>query len=80
MNAALMQSFAENRGRRGVHFYGQLGSEFVPWDEALTKVDKLPEKFSDKLIEAIANYNPETEFVTVTAGSGSLTIELFKVS
>ena len=80
MNAALMQSFAENRGKRGVHFYGQMGSEFVPWNEALSKVEKLPEKFSDKLIEAMANYNPENEFVTVTASSGSLTIELFKMS
>ena len=32
----------------------------------------------DKLIEAIANYDPETEFVTVSAGGGQLTIELFK--
>ena len=40
--------------------------------------DKFPEQFYDKLIEAVANYNPDSEFVTVTAGGGQITIELFK--
>ena len=48
------------------------------WDEAISKIDRLPEKFSEKLIEAVANYDPEAEFVTVTAGGGQITIELFK--
>ena len=41
-------------------------------------MDKFPEHFSDKLIEAMSNYDPELEFVTCTAGGGQLTIELFK--
>ncbi len=80
MNAALMQSFGEHRGERGVHFYDSMGAEFVNWNECLTKVDKLPDKFGDKLVEAMANYDPEREFVTVTANAGAITIELFKVS
>jgi len=40
--------------------------------------DRLPEPFYDKPIEAVANYDPESEFVTVTAGGGQLTIELFR--
>ena len=79
INAALMQSFAENRGRRGVHFYTEMGSEFVPWDDTVSKLDKLPGKFGDKLLQEMANYNPDCEFVTVTANSGSITIELFKL-
>ena len=40
--------------------------------------ERFPEQFYDKLIEAVAEYNPDQEFVTVTAGNGQLTIELFK--
>jgi len=79
LNPLLINSFASNRGRRGVHFYDNKQCEFMPWDEAMNRVeDKLPEHFYDKLIEAVANYNPESEFVTVTAGEGQITIELFK--
>ncbi len=75
----LIQSFAEHRGKRGVHFYDSAQCEFLPWDDVMGKVkERFPETFYEKLIEAIANYNPESEFVTVTAGGGQLTIELFK--
>jgi len=75
----LMKSFAKNRGARGVHFYDSSSCEFLPWDQAMTLIEKkFPENFSEKLVEAMANYDPEAEFVTVTAGGGQLTIELFK--
>jgi hypothetical protein len=75
----LIQSFATNRGSRGVHIYDDTQCEFLPWDEVMGRVrDTLPEQFCDKLIEAVANYDPDNEFVTVTAGDGQLTIELFK--
>ena len=75
----LIQSFAQNRGSRGVHFYDSDQCEFMPWNDVMGKArDKFPEQFYDKLIEAVANYNPESEFVTVTAGDGQITIELFK--
>ena len=79
LSPTLMRSFAEHRGVRGVHFYDPTHCEFMAWDEVMGRVhDKFPEKFYDKLIEAVANYDPEEEFVTVTAGNGQLTIELFK--
>lgn len=78
---ALLRSFAENRGVRGVHFYDSASCEFLNWSDTMSQIKaKFPEKFSDKLIEALANYDPEDEFVTVSAGGGQLTIELFKVT
>ena len=79
LHPQLIQSFAQNRGSRGVHFYDTSQCEFLPWDEVMGRVkESFPDQFYDKLIEAVANYNPESEFVTVTAGDGQLTIELFK--
>lgn len=78
-NPVLIQSFAEHQGVRGVHFYDSTSCEFLSWSETMGAIkEKFPESFYDKLIEAIANYDPETEFVTVSAGGGQLTIELFK--
>lgn len=78
-NPVLMQSFAKHRGVRGVHFYDSSSCEFLSWSETMGAIrEKFPESFYDKLIEAIANYNPEDEFITVSAGGGQLTIELFK--
>ena len=75
----LIKSFAEHSGARGAHFYDSAKCEFVSWD-SITKDIKLnlPESFYEKLIEAVANYDPESEFVTVSAGKGQITIELFK--
>lgn len=79
LTPSLIQSFAEHRGSRGVHFYDATQCEFMAWDEVMGRVhDRFPEQFYDKLIEAVANYDPDQEFVTVTAGNGQLTIELFK--
>jgi len=75
----LMKSFATHRGSRGVHFYDSQTCEFLTWDETMGTIrNRFPESFSDKLIETVANYDPETEFITVSAGGGQLTIELFK--
>lgn len=79
LSPTLIKSFAENRGSRGVHFYDPKNCEFLQWNEVMDRVrDKFPDSFYDKLIEAVANYDPDNEFVTVTAGDGQLTIELFK--
>jgi len=75
----LMQSFAQHRGVRGVHFYDSNSCEFLTWDQTMSAIkERFPEPFADKLIEAVANYDPESEFVTVSAGGGQLTIEMFK--
>ncbi len=80
VNPILMRSFATHKGVRGVHFYDSQSCEFKSWIDTLRKIEenKLPESFTEKLIEAMANYDPESEFVTVSGGSGQLTIELFK--
>jgi len=75
----LMRSFARHKGVRGVHFYDSNSCEFLTWDETLSAIkERFPEPFADKLIEAVANYDPQSEFVTVSAGGGQLTIEMFK--
>ena len=79
LNPLLIQSFAQHRGARGAHFYDSKKCEFVAWDSVTKDVrNNLPGNFYDKLVEAIANYDPNSEFVTVSAGGGQLTIELFK--
>jgi len=79
LNPLLVQSFAQHRGSRGAHFYDSNKCEFVTWDSVTRDVkNNLPDGFYDKLVEAIANYDPNSEFVTVSAGGGQLTIELFK--
>ena len=78
LSPVLVRSFSAHKGERGVHFYDSKQCEFMSWEKTLASTDHFPEKFSDKLIEAMSNYNPEKEFVTCTAGGGQLTIELFK--
>ncbi len=78
VSPVLVRSFSAHKGERGVHFYDSKQCEFMTWEKTLASLEMFPENFSDKLVEAMANYNPETEFVTCTAGDGQLTIELFK--
>ena len=79
LSPLLTKSFASHLGTRGVHFYDTSQCEFLEWNEVMTRMkEKFPEQFYDRLIEAVANYNPKNEFVTVTAGGSQLTIELFK--
>lgn len=80
ISSHLVHSFAKHRGVRGVHFYDSSGSEFFQWDKVfeLLKKSNFPSVFNDKLIDAVANYDPDAESVAVSAGSGQLTIEMFK--
>jgi hypothetical protein len=80
MSPHLVHSFAKHRGIRGVHFYDPSNSEFFQWDRIFMMLEKsnFPPTFSDKLVETIANYNPDREFVAVSAGGGQVTIEIFR--
>lgn len=80
VSSHLMHSFAKHRGVRGVHFYDSAGSQFFQWDQVFGLLEKseFPAVFNEKLVDAIANYDPDTEFVAVSAGNGQLTIEMFK--
>jgi hypothetical protein len=81
LTPVLTKSFAEHRGERGVHFYDTHNVKFLSWSETMSHTgdnENFPGHFTDKLLEAMANYDPEREFVTCKAGNGQLTIELFK--
>ena len=81
LTPSLTQSFAKHRGERGVHFYDHESVKFLAWDDTMARMkgnDNFPQHFSDKLLEAMANYDPDKEFVCCRAGNGQLTIELFK--
>ena len=79
LSPQLIHSFAQNRGSRGAHFYDSEKCEFVDWNTITSTIrENLPETFYEKLVEAVANYDPESEFITVSAGGGQITIELFK--
>ena len=80
MSPHLTHSFAKNRGTRGVHFYDSASCEFFTWDKVFGLLEKtsFPATFGDRLIETIANYNPDKEFVAVSAGGGQVTIEIFR--
>lgn len=76
----LTHSFAKHRGIRGVHFYDSSGCEFFAWDKVfgLLNSSNFPASFSDRLVDTIANYDPDKEFVAVSAGGGQVTIEIFR--
>jgi hypothetical protein len=63
-----------------VHFYDSADCEFFAWDRVFGLVDKseFPQQFGDRLIETLANYDPDREFVAVSAGGGQVTIEIFR--
>lgn len=80
LSSHLIQSFAKHRGVRGVHFYDSSGCRFFQWDEMFGLLEKsdFPQVFNDRLVDTIANYDPDSEFIAVSAGGGQLTIEMFK--
>ena len=81
MTPHLTHSFAKHRGMRGVHFYDSNGCEFFQWDSVfgLLKKSEFPQSFSDRLIDTVANYNPSSEYIAVSAGGRQVTIEIFRV-
>lgn len=80
MSPHLIRSFAKHRGIRGIHVYDSSSSEFLQWDQVFSylKSSGFPANFSEKLIDAVANYDPDSEFVAISAGGGQLMIEIFK--
>lgn len=76
----LSRSFAKYLGMRGVHAYGEKGCQFIRWDQVCGVLSNanFPEVLIDLLIETIANYDPDSEFVALNWGSTQVTIEVFK--
>lgn len=78
----ITQSFQSHVGERGVHFYDKESCNFLNWQEVFKFIQSLPSKgegdaFTDKLTEALANYNPDHEFLAVHQKGNSVSVELY---
>ena len=77
----LFESFQTHMGLRGVHFYSDEKCNFLDWKEVFSFLDSLPEKdsktFSEKLIDTLSNYDPDTEFLAVQQNGKSISVELY---
>jgi hypothetical protein len=78
----LVKSFQTNLGRRGVHFYDSDTCNFLDWKEVLDFLKVVPDigkdqRFSERLLEALSNYEPDTQFLAVQQGDGTVSVELY---
>lgn len=78
----LVRSFQEHVGERGTHFYDEDNCHFLNWQEVFAFLNKLPEKessstFSERLVNTLANYDPDSEFLAVQQNGTSVSVELY---
>lgn len=78
----LVKSFQEHVGSRGCHFYDEISCKFLDWKEVLEFLKLVPDmgkdqKFSERLLEAMCNYDPDTQFLAVQQGDGTVSVELY---
>lgn len=78
----LVRSFQRHVGERGAHFYSSETCHFLTWSEVFQFIRALPEsaqedRFSDKLAETLANYDPDNEFLAVQQNGDSVSVELY---
>jgi hypothetical protein len=78
----LVKSFQSHLGRRGVHFYDDSSCNFLDWKEVLEFLKVVPDigkdqRFSERLLEALSNYEPDTQFLAVQQGKGTVSVELY---
>ena len=78
----LLKSFQENIGTRGCHFYDDTSCNFLDWKGVLEFTNAVPElggdrKFSDRLLETMCNYDPDTQFLAVQQADGTVSVELY---
>ena len=69
-------------GTRGVHFYDSDTCNFLLWDEVFKFLGSFPKEcdkdsFGDKLVETLANYDPDREFLAVHQHGTSVSVELY---
>jgi len=70
---------------RGAHFYDADSCNFLPWQNVIEFVKSLPgnkdpDPFSEKLIESLANYNPDTEFLAVQQNGSAVSVEIYSLT
>ena len=78
----LVKSFQTNLGTRGCHFYDETSCNFLDWKEVLEFLKVVPDigkdqKFSERLLEALSNYDPDTQFLAVQQGDATVSVELY---
>ncbi len=85
MNEALILSFGQQNGTRGVHFYDGEHAEFVPWNLVIEFCSRMKQdgnkshdEFEEKLIHMMSNCDPDTEYVLCRQHGGVVTIECYR--
>jgi hypothetical protein len=78
----LIRSFQEHKGERGCHFYDGNNCTFLNWRQVFQFIDEIPNdngtcKFTEKLADTLANYNPDTEFLAVQQSGEQVSVELY---
>jgi hypothetical protein len=78
----LHESFLDHRGLRGVHFYHKDKCNFLVWAEVCAFLKTLPDaskdaEFPERLLNSLANYDPDTEFLAVRQEGTTVSVELY---
>lgn len=77
----LVSSFKEHLGRRGLHAYTEEECRFLSWEEVVAFLNRLPDHsdpdFSEKLLETLANYDPDSQFLAMSQAGETVSIELY---
>jgi hypothetical protein len=78
----LVRSFQTNLGLRGVHFYDNESCNFLDWADVVKFLKVVPSidkdrQFSERLLETMANYDPDSQFLAVQQGEGTVSVELY---
>jgi hypothetical protein len=67
---------------RGVHFYDSESCNFLDWVDVIKFLKAVPSidkdhQFSERLLETMANYDPDNQFLAVQQGEGTVSVELY---
>ena len=77
----ILRCFQEHKGTRGVTFYNGDSCNFLRWDEVYSFLQDLPKgsksPFPEKLLDELANYDPESQFLAVKQNRGTVSVELY---
>jgi hypothetical protein len=78
----LVKSFEKHKGERGCHFYDDEICHFLNWREVFEFIGTFPTgasdgSFCDRLTEAMANYDPDEEFLAVQQNGPKVSVELY---
>lgn len=76
-----MSSFQSHVGLRGVHVYSSDDCKFLPWNDVISYINKMPKstdpEFSEKLLGTLANYDPDEQFLAIQKSGDTISIELY---